>query len=319
MAGLGDGNGDLTRELRIESHDEIGRSAGAFNRFTALLRNMMVEVRDMAGTVEASSNDLGVDINRIVASSGRQSEAAHATAASVEQLSVSITHIADSVRSAESLTQQSGTLSDQAATKVELASHEIGRIAETVRQLSTTVGELDARSSQISSIVNVIRDIADQTNLLALNAAIEAARAGEQGRGFAVVADEVRKLAERTAVATQEIRGMIGTIQTESRAASGNVEGALALVDNGVALTEEVAQAIRQINQHIGEVIDTIGGIAQTTAEQSAASQQIAHHIENIHDMLQHTDEAVHQVQGHTATLESRGSALTRLIGRFKL
>ncbi|GGY29083.1 methyl-accepting chemotaxis protein [Paludibacterium paludis] len=319
MTTLSAGSGDLTRQLDAGSQDEIGRSAAAFNQFTASLHDMMLEVRDTADSIQAAGTQLTHDIGRIVASSGTQSEAARATAQRIEALSHSVARIAGAVGQTEKSTELSDVLSGHAADKVMTASREITRIADTVRHLAGTVGELDDRTGQIGSIAGVIRDIADQTNLLALNAAIEAARAGEQGRGFAVVADEVRKLAERTAVATREITAMIGTIQEESRTVASNVEGALALVDRGVALTQDVAETIEQIRRHARDVATAMGGTARATAEQSEVSQEIASHIDAILAMLRQTDDAVKAAGNLAGTLDAEGHALTRLIGRFRL
>jgi methyl-accepting chemotaxis protein/methyl-accepting chemotaxis protein-2 (aspartate sensor receptor) len=181
------------------------------------------------------------------------------------------------------------------------------------------LGGLEDRSQQISSIVNVIKDIADQTNLLALNAAIEAARAGEQGRGFAVVADEVRKLAERTARSTVEIGGMIAAIQQESRQASGNMETALQQVNHGVSLASQAAGSINRIRDDTRQVVASIGDIATATAEQSSASQEIAHHIEQIHSMVQQTDHAVQSAHSDTEGLRRLADEMEQLIGRFRL
>ena len=319
MSELSDGTGDLTRQLQGNGKDEIGQAAAAFNRFTGLLHNMMVNVKGHADDLSSSVHGLAGDIRHIRSSSAQQSEAANATAASVEQLSVSISHIADSTRSAEGLAQEAGELSRQVAGSVHSTAAEIGQIAATVRALSDVMASLQTRSADISSIVNVIRDIADQTNLLALNAAIEAARAGEQGRGYAAVAEEVGKLAERTAQATLEIGGMISSIQQETGRASGSMDGALAQVDSGVRLARAAADSISLITDNTQQVVRTVGDIAVATAEQSTASQEIAQHIESIHNMLQRTDESVAQAHDATECLKTLGDELERLIGRFKL
>ncbi|RMC98739.1 methyl-accepting chemotaxis protein, partial [Aquitalea palustris] len=158
-----------------------------------------------------------------------------------------------------------------------------------------------------------------QTNLLALNAAIEAARAGEQGRGFAVVADEVRKLAERTSQATLEIGGMIQAIQQDTQRAAGSMEGALSQVESGVRQAELAASSITRITDNSQQVVRTVGDIAVATAEQSTASQEIAQHIESIHNMLQQSDESVRQSYLAIETLHQLGDELEALIGRFKL
>ncbi|HLO62176.1 MAG TPA: methyl-accepting chemotaxis protein, partial [Azonexus sp.] len=235
------GQGDLTRRLNADSPDEIGQTAEAFNRFIDSLRQMFIEVRADADTLHAGLSSLNDLTRQVSADSERQAEASSSTAATIEQITVSINHIADNASSGEAIAVQTGQVSRQSAEAVTALASGIRHIESEVEKLSTTLGGLGRRSTEMNAIIGVIRDIADQTNLLALNAAIEAARAGEAGRGFAVVADEVRKLAERTAKATVEIGSLIESTHGEIQSALSGMSQTQSSVHAGVASSTAVA------------------------------------------------------------------------------
>ncbi|GGX83012.1 methyl-accepting chemotaxis protein [Vogesella alkaliphila] len=319
LSALATGDGDLTRELAIRGRDEIGASASAFNRFSQSLRQMLLEVRERVGAVHHATRALAGETGDISARSQQQSVAATATAAAIEQLSVSISHIADSARVAEDSVREAGQEAEQVADSVHATASGIARIADTIRQLSGVLAGLEQRSGQISHVVQVIRDIAEQTNLLALNAAIEAARAGEQGRGFAVVADEVRKLAERSAGATVEIAASIRQVQDETRNANDSMNAAIRQVETGVQQAERAAAAISGIHHHNQQVMRTVAGIASATAQQSSASHDIARNVAQIHDMIDGTDQSVLHATRATGQLRQLADELQQRIERFKL
>ncbi len=319
MSYLASGSGDLTRRMRVSGNDEIGKVALAFNAFVSQLHEMFSGVKQHAEALARHVDDLSQVSTQVAEGSQRQSEAASATAATIEQVTTSINHIANSTRDAESVVNRTGSLTRDSATVVNRSSNEIGQIAGAVRQLNDNLAALEGRSGQISAIVNVIRDVADQTNLLALNAAIEAARAGEQGRGFAVVADEVRKLAERTGQATVEIAGMITAIQQDTRAAAGGMTAALSQVDQGVELAQQAAQAIAAIQDNNTQLIEKIHEIADATAEQSLASTDIARNAERISSMAADNDAAIQHSANATRQAQTLAASLREIVSHFKL
>ena len=211
------------------------------------------------------------------------------------------------------------SLADEGSHRVDQATHAIQKIANTVSEASNRIRALEERANQVSTIANVIKDIAGQTNLLALNAAIEAARAGEQGRGFAVVADEVRKLAERTALATTEIEQMINGIQTETVGAVDAMSAALPEVEQGVQLAGQASESLRSIEAGATRTLDRVGEVASATREQSAASTAIAQRVEEIAQMVDETTATIRGTAESATDLEHIAHDLMRQIDRFKV
>ena len=319
MRNMSVGSGDLTVSLPVDSNDEVGQTKDSFNRFLATLRGMVGEVKSNSGRLLDGIDAVAQETDRVSAGSRQQANFANATASAVEQMTASVAHIAESARNAEQMTRESGRVSQQLVGDVRDSSNEIALISQTIEQLETVLKGLDSRSMEINNIVGVIKDIADQTNLLALNAAIEAARAGEQGRGFAVVADEVRKLAERTGVSTVEIGTMIRLIQDETKAAVNSMEGAVQQVHRGVEKSQAVTQTIETIERRAQDVEKALGSIATATTEQSAASHEIARNIERIHEMAESSDASIQKTQAEANGLRSLAHELRMLMDRFKV
>lgn len=319
MRSMAQGGGDLTVQLPADSDDEVGQTKDAFNRFLATLRSMVSDAKSNAGALLSGIEHIAKETDVISGGSQQQASFADATATAVEQLTASVTHIAESASSAAKMTTEAGLASRRLASDVRESAQEIAMIATTIEQLDKVLKVLDSRSTEISNIVGVIKEIADQTNLLALNAAIEAARAGEQGRGFAVVADEVRKLAERTGSSTVEIGSMIRQIQDETKAAVESMDTAVLQVHRGVEKSQAVTVSIAHIETSAQEVERTLSAIASATAQQSAASQDISRNIARIHEMTECSDASIQKSQSETDQLRTLAQDLRNLMEKFRV
>ncbi|WP_028454275.1 methyl-accepting chemotaxis protein [Chitinilyticum litopenaei] len=318
MATLAEGTGDLTRRLDVHSGDEIGRSSQAFNQFMERLRAMFVQVREQSEAVGSAAAGLTGSAQSVGRASRQQAEASSATAASVEEVTVSIQHIATTT---EDVNQLAHTASSGIEAGQQLVGRVAGEIAEVNRSidaLSHTMQGLNQELGNVDRIVSVIKDIADQTNLLALNAAIEAARAGEQGRGFAVVADEVRKLAARTAEATVEIGQIVNGIQQEVGTAGREMSATRGYIGSCVELSQQASAAIGAVCGATGALVDNVQSIAGSTREQAAASTDIAQNIERISSMASSNDQAMADIMQAVGQLEHLSASLRELVARFK-
>jgi methyl-accepting chemotaxis protein len=273
--------GDFTRDVATAAGDATSMMA-SMKTMQAGLRSTIRDLLGAVGQVDSSAGAMADAAQQSAQVSAEAAEAAASMAAAVEQMTVSINHVADSARDALEIAGRAGSLSEDGGAVIENAVAEMKRIAGSVRGVADSIAMLDEQSERISSIVQTIKDVADQTNLLALNAAIEAARAGEAGRGFAVVADEVRKLAERTTQATGEIGGMIGGIQGSAQSAVGAMREAVAQVDRGTELAEQAGEAITSIRSATGEVSAVMNDISAAISEQSVASSSIAQQVERV-------------------------------------
>lgn len=311
-------NSDFTRRIAVDSRDEIGQTASSFNELMGALQTTFSQIHDNIDRIFAASHQLASSSHQVATSSGLQSEATASIAATLEQVTVSINHVSDRAHEALEMSRHSGGLSEHGGEIIHNAATEMVQIADTVRQTSSSIEALGQQSTQISSIVQVIKEIAEQTNLLALNAAIEAARAGEQGRGFAVVADEVRKLAERTSKATEEISQMIEEVQSTTHGAVENMSGTVKLVDGGVALAQQAGDAINQIKEESHKVLKTISDISAALEEQSSASNDIAIHVEKVAHMTDANRAATDGAAGAADDLAGLAEVMRAAVNRFK-
>jgi methyl-accepting chemotaxis protein len=319
MLEISKGEGDLTVRLPVRSNDEVGQAAGAFNQFLERLHGMFKEVRSEASEVNNEVAVVAQTAARVVSDFSRQTEELSSTAATIEEVTVSIGQIADTVRQTEGAMETADGESAKSAESIEQMSSEIGKIAETMNSLSSVVVRLGSRSDEIAGIVGAIKEVAEQTNLLALNAAIEAARAGEQGRGFAVVADEVRKLAERTANATVEIGRMIDSIRGEMMSAVRGMNDAQSIVQSGVQLAEQATGGIKTIRQQVSSVVSRMHDIAGATAEQAVATTDMAKRAEQVNSMIQASSNTLAAAEQALRSANQRAERLRQMVARFRL
>ena len=302
--------GDLSVEIPVANTDSTSLLA-AMKVMQSNLQKLIGEIQTDADMVASAAKKMTIAAEDVACSSNQQSASSLVIAAAMEQLTVSINLISDSANRAQTISGDSELLMNETSGVVSEAVNRIAKIATVVEQASQTVRTVGQESENVSKIVLVIKEVADQTNLLALNAAIEAARAGEQGRGFAVVADEVRKLAERTTQSTQEITTMISSMQSSARDAVTCIEDAVANVNEGVILTKRVGESVSRLGASSHEVKGVIIDVSSALREQNAASNEIARNVEQIAQTGERNSGAVGAVAKAATELQQLANSLT--------
>ena len=309
--------GDIGTDVECAAGDSESLLAG-MKEMQGNLRSMIREVITGAENLGRASQDMMQSAESVSALASRQSDAASSISVSVTEMTVSMNLVEESAREAFTLSQQAGSLADSGNAVIQDATAEMQRLSDAVNSSSVAIQELGRKSEQISSIVNTIKEIADQTNLLALNAAIEAARAGEQGRGFAVVADEVRKLAERTALSTTDIATTVSSIQAGTHGAVASMESGVTQATKGVKLAEQGGDSIHQIRDGTRRVQAVVNDISGALVEQSSATRQISSSVEEIVQMSAETSATLNQTVHAARRLRDLSTALQESVGRFK-
>ncbi len=319
MAELAGGQGDLTFRLRDDTTDEIGETSAAFNRFAAKLRDIMSEIRGVVNQLGASADRLIEASDKVSKGSRDQGDMLVAAASAVDEITASIGQVGTRARATADEANQAGVQAEDGARVVRNVSEQIHVLAAGVTENSRCVEELGARSREIGGIVDVIREIADQTNLLALNAAIEAARAGEQGRGFAVVADEVRKLAERTGVATVDISTKIEAIRRDTDEAVTGMHASSERLEEVVSLSAAAAESLEGISAGTAAARRRVEEIVQSTEEERLAGDAIARNVQQVAETAEANRQAIDETAADARQLTELADRLEGLVGRFKV
>lgn len=310
---------DLTRRMDYRASDEIGMLMRAFDTMIERIRSSMHTIRDSMGDTTHAVAELTSAAAAVSEASGDQSNAANSMAASIQELSVSISTVNSSASDAHTLAEKSAQTATAGVQTIAKTVSEMNAIENSVSAASISIDSLNRSSEDISTVVRVIKDVADQTNLLALNAAIEAARAGEQGRGFAVVADEVRKLAEKTTKSTVEISAMISKIQQAASRSVDEMQKVVVQVAEGKEHADTAGQRIEEIETDARRVIKAVEEISVALREQSAASQEIARSVEAIAQATERNHAMADQTSSNASQVKSLAETVSQTIGTFRV
>ncbi|HJV34568.1 HAMP domain-containing methyl-accepting chemotaxis protein [Geomonas sp.] len=311
--------GNLTRRIELRTKDEIGEICHSINNMAVNFHQVIARVSHNTQQVASASASLSRVSERMASGASRVAEQAATVATASEEMAATSNEIALNCTQAAAGSQQANDAAITGASVVKGTVEGMNLIADNVRESAVTIGNLGSQSEQIGAIVKTINDIADQTNLLALNAAIEAARAGEHGRGFAVVADEVRALAEKTSTATREIAAMIKSVQSQTKGAIKVMESGVVQVEQGTVEAAKSGTALEEILQQISAVTMQVNQIATAAEEQTATTGEITANIQNINEVVQETAKSAQESAASALDLSQLAEEQQKLVGQFKL
>lgn len=316
---LGSGDGDLTHRLNIEGRDELSEVAKGFNNFVAKIHASIAEVAEHSRHLAVTANDVASKAHLTQNNCTSQRDRTMQVATAINEMGATVSEIAGNASLAADVARQANQQADSGAKVVGTARQGIVHLSGEIDHVGQVIESLASQTDSIGSILDTIRSISEQTNLLALNAAIEAARAGEQGRGFAVVADEVRNLASRSAASTEEIQAMINRLQEQSDKAVNAMRTGREQSQQVVSQADEANQALEHITSHIAQINDMNIQVATATEEQSSVVGEINRNVEEINHLTMETADIAEQLTESSRNLQQLSSQLDKLVGHFRL
>lgn len=316
---IAEGAGDLTQRLEILNEDEIGEFSQGFNRFLDKLAQLVTDARSSTEKVATAANEISIISTESASGAEEQAVQTSEVATSVQEMAAAIVENSQNATQSAQIAERANVKAKEGTETMHATQKGMDEIVESTSRTGQIVESLSSRARQIGEIIQVIDDIADQTNLLALNAAIEAARAGEQGRGFAVVADEVRKLAERTTKATKEIAETIKAIQSDTQEASESMVDAHEVVSRGKEATAKTELVLKDIIDAVTQAMDMVGQIAAASEQMSTGAEEISKNVEAINTVTRDSASGAEKMSSVSERLYRETEALRNLMGRFKL
>ncbi|KMV28460.1 methyl-accepting chemotaxis protein [Photobacterium swingsii] len=319
LAEIASGEGDLTQRLEPRSEDEIGMLAHNFNRFVGNMHQMVIRLRDVSDSLGQQAQTTAAQAEERSTRIQHQQDEINMVATAINEMAAATQEIAGNADNTAQTSGETVSAAEHGSTQVTQSQHSISSLAGEVETATGVIGELNTHAQSINTILSTIQGIAEQTNLLALNAAIEAARAGEQGRGFAVVADEVRVLSQRTHASTQEIQQMIETLQQTTGRAVGIMENSRHLAETSVDDANAASASLSQINTAVTNISDMATQIASAAEEQSSVTEEITRNTQGIRDVSDELASEADEAARQAAELSSLSHQLQQEINRFKL